>query len=73
MNLVDLMLGPGPYVLIRFVIDEDGDLAADIQAGNGIDDARSALLLTLANLGPLTPEEIAELSKPAALPCGCSA
>jgi len=60
-TLTQHMLGMEPYVLITFDV-VDGDPVAQLEAGGGCDDIRSALLFALAGMDPLTAEEVGMLT-----------
>lgn len=60
------LLGLEPYVLLTFRNGGEGpdDLRIGIEFGGGVDDVRTALLLTLAQLDPpLSSEEIELLTR----------
>lgn len=62
-ELLQVVLGLQPYVLVQYHIDDDGELAAKINAGGGIPDVegiRGALELALGSL----PGASAERTQP---------
>lgn len=56
------LLGTEPYVLLTFAMaDNQEDVKIDVEFGGGLTggtDVRDALLMTLAEMGPFTDEEI---------------
>jgi hypothetical protein len=62
-ELAQVWLGMEPYVLVRFKLDDDGELAADISAGGGPEsqeDVGAALAMALSGL-PLSANPYAEV------------
>lgn len=64
-TLIQPILGMEPYILLTAHLDADNDLSFQIQAGGGVEspaDVRLALLSVLSGMGPLSAEELAELT-----------